>query len=82
MTRASGVPLLVGALAAIDCEVEETIERHSQTIIIGRVLDVEVSARSAALAYWHGQYVAIDRDEDAIRLAQVSVPVSRGFRQG
>ena len=82
MTRASGVPLLVGALAAIDCEVEETIERHSHAIIIGRVLDVEVSARSAALAYWHGQYVAIDRDEDAIRLAMVSVPVSRGFRQG
>jgi flavin reductase (DIM6/NTAB) family NADH-FMN oxidoreductase RutF len=56
-TRASGVPLLVGALAAIDCEVEETIERHSHAIIIGRVLDVEVSARSAALAYWHGQRV-------------------------
>jgi flavin reductase (DIM6/NTAB) family NADH-FMN oxidoreductase RutF len=81
-TRASGVPLLVGAVAAIDCEVEETIERHSHAIIIGRVLDVEVSARSAALAYWHGQYVAIERDEDAIRLAEVSVPVSRGFRQG
>src|SRR5271170_2646609 len=27
-TRASGVPLLVGALAAIDCEVEDIIERH------------------------------------------------------
>src|ERR1700732_2364460 len=82
ITRASGVPLLVGALAAIDCEVEETIERHSHAIIIGRVLDIQVSVRSAALAYWHGEYVAIDRDEDAIRLAEVSVPVSRGFRQG
>jgi flavin reductase (DIM6/NTAB) family NADH-FMN oxidoreductase RutF len=61
-TRASGVPLLAGALAAIDCGVEEIVERHSHAIIIGRVLDVEVSARSAALAYWHGQYVAIDRD--------------------
>jgi len=49
--------------------VEEIVERHSHAIIIGRVLDVEVSARSAALAYWHGQYVAIDRDEDAVRLA-------------
>src|ERR1700761_213058 len=27
-TRASGVPLLVGALAAIECEVEDIIERH------------------------------------------------------
>ena len=28
-TGASGVPLLVGALAAIDCEVEDIVERHS-----------------------------------------------------
>jgi flavin reductase (DIM6/NTAB) family NADH-FMN oxidoreductase RutF len=73
-TRVSGVSLLVGALAAIDCEVEEMIERHSHAIVIGRVLDVDVSARTAALAYWQGQYVAIDRDEDAIKLAEVSLP--------
>ena len=40
-TRASGVPLLVGALAAIDCEVEDVVERHSHAIVIGRVLDVQ-----------------------------------------
>jgi flavin reductase (DIM6/NTAB) family NADH-FMN oxidoreductase RutF len=73
-TRASGVPLLAGALAAIDCEVEETIERHSHAIITGLVLDVVVSSRKAALAYWQGQYVAIDRDEDVIKLAEVSLP--------
>ena len=73
-TRASGVPLLVGALAAVDCEVEETIERHSHAIVIGRVLDVIASQRTAALAYWHGEYVAIDREEDAVRLAEVSLP--------
>jgi len=76
-TRSSGVPLLVDALAAIDCEIEEIFERHSHAIIIGRVLDIQVSARTAALAYWQGQYVAIDRDEDAIRLAEVSVPPLR-----
>ena len=81
-TRASGVPLLVGALAAIDCKVEEIVERHSHAIVIGHVLDQYVSTRTAALAYWHGQYVAIDRDEDAIRLAEVSVPASRGIRRG
>lgn len=74
ITRASGVPLLAGALAAIDCEVEEAIERYSHAIVIGRVLHAEVSARQAALAYWHGQYVAIERDEDAIKLAEVSLP--------
>ena len=79
-TRASGVPLLVGALAAIDCEVEEIVERHSHAILIGRVLDLQVSTRTAALAYWQGQYVAIDRDEDAVRLAEVSVPAARALR--
>lgn len=73
-TRASGVRLLVGALAAIDCEVEEVIERHSHAIVIGRVLDVIASERTAALAYWHREYVAIDRDEDAARLAEISLP--------
>jgi flavin reductase (DIM6/NTAB) family NADH-FMN oxidoreductase RutF len=74
ITGISGVPLLADALAAIDCKAEETIERHSHAIVIGRVLDVRVSTRLAALGYWNGQYVAIDRDEDAIRLAEVSLP--------
>ena len=77
-TCVSGVPLLKGALAAIDCEVEEIIERYSHAIIVGRVLDVQVAMRGAALAYWKGQYVAIDQGEDAIRLAEVSLPAVRG----
>ena len=80
-TRTSGVPLLVGALAAIDCEVEDVVERHSHAIVIGRVLDVAVSARSAALAYWQGRYVAIDQDEDAAKLAEVSVPARHTARK-
>ena len=80
-TRASGVPLLVGALAAIDCEVEDVVERHSHAIVIGRVLDVAVSARTAALAYWQGRYVAIDQDEDAAKLAEVSVPARHTARK-
>jgi flavin reductase (DIM6/NTAB) family NADH-FMN oxidoreductase RutF len=79
--RASGVPLLVGALAAVDCEVEEIVERHSHAIVIGRVMDVAVSTRTAALAYWQGQYVAIDQDEDAMKLAEVSLPVRRTARK-
>ena len=80
-TRASGVPLLVGALAAIDCEVEDIVERHSHAIVIGRVLDDAVSPRTAALAYWQGRYVAIDQDEDAAKLAEVSVPVRKTARK-
>ena len=81
MTRASGVPLLANALAAIDCEVEDIVERHSHAIIIGRVLDVTVSPRTAALAYWQGQYVAIDQDEDAVELAEISLPVRHTARK-
>ena len=57
---ACGAPLV----ATTGSAVEEVVERHSHAIIIGRVLDVTVSPRTAALAYWQGQYVAIDRDED------------------
>jgi flavin reductase (DIM6/NTAB) family NADH-FMN oxidoreductase RutF len=81
ITRASGVPLLAGALAAIDCEVEHVVERHSHAIVIGRVLDLQLSSRTAALAYWQGQYVAIDQNEDAIRLAEVSLPAARALRK-
>jgi len=81
MTRASGVPLLSDALAAIDCEVEDIVERHSHAIVIGRVLDVAVSARTAALAYWQGRYVAIDQDEDAAKLAEVGVPARHAARK-
>jgi flavin reductase (DIM6/NTAB) family NADH-FMN oxidoreductase RutF len=81
-TLVSGVPLLVGALAAIDCEVEDSIERHSHAVVIGRVLDIRTSGHSAALAYWHGQYVAIERNEDAVKLAEVSLPSARAPREG
>lgn len=74
VTAVSGVPLLAGALSVFDCEVEEILERHSHGIVIGRVRDVRSSTRNAALAYWHGQYVAVDQDEDAARLADASVP--------
>jgi flavin reductase (DIM6/NTAB) family NADH-FMN oxidoreductase RutF len=77
ITRVSGVPLLVGALSAIDCAVEEAIERHSHAILIGRILDIRNSGRTAALAYWQGRYVAVDQDEDAQRLADVSLPSTR-----
>jgi len=76
ITRVSGVPLLAEALAAIDCEVEHIVERHSHAIVIGRPLDIQLSQQGAALAYWHGQYVAMDRSEDEVRLAQAGLTTS------
>lgn len=81
VTAVSGVPLLVGALSTFDCEVEEIVERHSHGIVIGRIRSIRSSSRTAALAYWHGRYLAVDQDEDAARLAEVSVP-AQGRRGG
>ncbi len=53
---ATGAPLLEGALAALDCEVEELIERHSHAIVIGRVREVRLGGDDAALVYWRGDY--------------------------
>jgi len=55
VTGRSGAPMLVGALAAIDCEVEEIIERHSHGIILGRVLDIAVG-EGGSLVYRNGRY--------------------------
>jgi flavin reductase (DIM6/NTAB) family NADH-FMN oxidoreductase RutF len=72
ISLASGVPLLSDALAAFDCEVEHVVERHSHAIVIGRVLDLQMSPGKPALAYWQGQYVALDRNEDTPRLASIA----------
>jgi flavin reductase (DIM6/NTAB) family NADH-FMN oxidoreductase RutF len=56
----TGVPLLVGALAAIECVVEDVIERHSHAIVIGRVLDLCVAEATSPLVYWHGEYLTAD----------------------
>jgi flavin reductase (DIM6/NTAB) family NADH-FMN oxidoreductase RutF len=75
ITRVSGVPLLADALAAIDCEVEHIVERHSHAIVIGRPIDMQLSQRTAVLAYWQGQYVTIDRSEE-LRLPRVGLPAA------
>ncbi|MBL0372491.1 flavin reductase family protein [Rhizobium sp. KVB221] len=54
-TMASGAPVLSEALAAIDCEVEEIIERHSHAIILGRAVAV-VSSAGSSLIYGNGRY--------------------------
>jgi flavin reductase (DIM6/NTAB) family NADH-FMN oxidoreductase RutF len=55
-TLASGSPILSDALAAIDCEIEEVLERHSHAIVIGRVLAVHLGEATEALTYWRGDY--------------------------
>jgi flavin reductase (DIM6/NTAB) family NADH-FMN oxidoreductase RutF len=69
ITRVSGVPLLVGALSAIDCQVDEIVERHSHAIVIGRALDIQTSQHTAGLAYWQGRYIAVEHKDDVAGLA-------------
>jgi hypothetical protein len=33
------------------------------------------------LAYWQGRYVAMDQDEDAVKLAEVSLPSKLDLRK-
>jgi len=55
VTLVTGAPVLVGALASVDCEVEEAIERHSHAIVLGRVRAVTVGGGSS-LVYAAGRY--------------------------
>ncbi len=57
LTRLSGAPVLHGALASIDCVVEEIIERHSHGIILGRVVEVKIGD-GRSLVYSNGRYGA------------------------
>jgi flavin reductase (DIM6/NTAB) family NADH-FMN oxidoreductase RutF len=52
VTQAS---VLTGAVAAVDCTVEEFIERHSHAIVIGEVKAVQVNG-GEPLVYGHGRY--------------------------
>lgn len=73
-TGAFGVPLLKDALVAITCELEETIERHSHVIALGRVVHLAASEGDSSLAYWRGDYLAIERISVTSRTAGGPLP--------
>jgi flavin reductase (DIM6/NTAB) family NADH-FMN oxidoreductase RutF len=53
----SGALALDGALANVDCIVEELIERHSHGLFIGRVVNVRISTLpQSQLIYKNGKY--------------------------
>lgn len=56
-TLLTGALALDGALANIDCEVEELIERNSHGLFLGKVLDVRLSSYGGPqLIYQNGRY--------------------------
>jgi flavin reductase (DIM6/NTAB) family NADH-FMN oxidoreductase RutF len=54
-TLSSGAPVLTDAAGAIDCTLEETIERHGVVIAIGRVVDFAAGTRPP-LVFFRGKY--------------------------
>ena len=57
-TLATGAPVLADALAAFDCLLEETIERHSHAIVLGAVVSLREGAVEPALAHGRGELFA------------------------
>lgn len=64
----TGAPLLDDAAVALDCRLEEMIDRASHSILIGRVMDVRIrNDDEGALVYWRGLYRSLLPDMVAER---------------
>jgi flavin reductase (DIM6/NTAB) family NADH-FMN oxidoreductase RutF len=55
-TLKTGAPVLTDALAAVDCALEETIERHGVVVAFGRVVDVLIRADGEPLIHFRGGF--------------------------
>lgn len=63
----SGVLGLQGALAVLDCDIDEIIERHSHALVFGRVRSVTIAGSGAPLLYWRSQYQQLLGNYDPFR---------------
>lgn len=52
----SGSPILGGALTWIDCEATEELEGGDHYIVLGRVLDLDITRRTLPLLFFQGGY--------------------------
>jgi flavin reductase (DIM6/NTAB) family NADH-FMN oxidoreductase RutF len=56
-TLSTGAPVLKSALGAMDCRLEEAIERYGSCIVIGRVVDVMITEAGSPLVHFRGGYL-------------------------
>ncbi len=56
----TGAPVLVDALAWLDCRVEEIVERHTHAIVIGGVQAVRVGGERSGLLHWRSRFETLD----------------------
>ena len=57
-TLATGAPVYNDAVGVIDCALDEVIERHGVSIVLGRVVDFKADPDGAPLVYFRGGYLA------------------------
>ena len=55
-TADTGAPLLVGALAWLDCRVRQAFDTTTHTVFIGEVVDVQVHSEGEPLIYHNRHY--------------------------
>jgi flavin reductase (DIM6/NTAB) family NADH-FMN oxidoreductase RutF len=63
-TMVTGTPVFDAVPAALDCDVEEMLPRYDHAILIGKVRAVRLSAGTAPLAYWRGDYHPLSPGDD------------------
>ncbi|MFC7401855.1 flavin reductase family protein [Citricoccus sp. GCM10030269] len=68
---AQGMPLLDGALAALECEVTEVATGGTHTVFMGRVLSAEARP-GRPLAYFRGQLGTLHPDLETAAVAAVA----------
>lgn len=59
-TLSSGAPVLEGALANIDCVLDEAIIRHSHAIVLGRLVALRSRSQAQPLLYWQRNFYGLD----------------------
>jgi flavin reductase (DIM6/NTAB) family NADH-FMN oxidoreductase RutF len=56
--RTTGAPVFIDAIGALDCALEEIIERHGVCLAIGRVIDVYDGSAGQPLIHFRGGYLS------------------------
>jgi flavin reductase (DIM6/NTAB) family NADH-FMN oxidoreductase RutF len=57
-THVTGAPVFADAVGAIECRLEETIERHGVVIALGRVVNICLGNSNTPLVHFRGGYLA------------------------
>ncbi|MDO8280941.1 MAG: flavin reductase [Burkholderiaceae bacterium] len=62
--QVDSVPLITGALAQIICDMAQSLEAGSHTVVFGTPRQVEITSQTqpSALGYWRSGYVHVDNE--------------------